>query len=54
VADRPAARIDVIDAIRGFAIFGILLADIQSWSGCKYLPFERLAQLPWYELDGLF
>jgi len=24
-------RIDVIDAIRGFAIFGILLANVQSW-----------------------
>ncbi|MGI9330608.1 MAG: DUF418 domain-containing protein [Gammaproteobacteria bacterium] len=47
-------RIEVIDAIRGFAIFGILIANIQSWSGYKYLPFEKLAQLPYFDLDGLF
>ena len=47
-------RIDVIDAIRGFAVLGILLANIQSWSGYKYLPFTEIKKLPYYELDALF
>ena len=25
----------ILDVIRGFAIFGIILANIQSWSGYK-------------------
>ncbi|MEH6548759.1 MAG: DUF418 domain-containing protein [Pseudomonadales bacterium] len=48
------ARIGVIDAIRGFAILGILFANIQSWSGYKYIPYEMIATLPYYSLDGLF
>ncbi len=47
-------RIGVIDAIRGFAILGILFANIQSWSGYKFLPYETIAILPYYSLDPLF
>ena len=54
MAAQKQGRIDVIDAIRGFAIFGILIANIQSWSGYKYLPFTELAKLPGYDLDSLF
>ena len=47
-------RIDVIDAVRGFAVLGIVLANIQSWSGYKFLPFDVLETLPGAGLDGLF
>jgi uncharacterized protein len=49
----PGGRIAVIDAIRGFAVLGILLANIQSWSGYKFLPFEYTQQLPYYQWDYL-
>jgi uncharacterized protein len=53
-ASKAADRIEIIDAIRGMAIFGILLANIRSWSGYRFIPFEQIRQLPLYELDALF
>lgn len=47
-------RIHVIDAIRGLAVLGILFANIQSWSGYKYITYDQIAQLPYADLDGLF
>ena len=47
-------RIAVIDAIRGFAVLGILLANVQSWSGYKFLPYEHIQQLPGYYWDHYF
>ena len=47
-------RIHVIDAIRGLAVLGILLANIQSWSGYKYIPLEQIDTLDYAHLDGLF
>ena len=44
-------RIEILDVIRGFAIFGIIIANIQSWSGYKFVPFEHLATLPYYNLN---
>jgi len=49
-----SSRIEVIDAIRGFAVMGILLANIQSWSGYKFLPYEYIEQLPYYPWDHFF
>jgi uncharacterized protein len=38
-------RIQLIDALRGFAIFGILIANIVDWSGWGNLPDERQVAL---------
>ena len=46
-------RIEILDVIRGFAIFGIIIANIQSWSGYKFIPFELLQTLPYYEYNTL-
>ena len=50
---KGSERIDVIDAVRGFAVLGIVLANIQSWSGYKWLPFAEVEALPLAHLDGL-
>ena len=44
-------RIEILDVIRGFAIFGIIIANIQSWSGYKFVSFEHLATLNHYDLN---
>ncbi len=46
-------RIEILDVIRGFAIFGILLANIHSWSGYKFIPFTLLETLPYYEYNTI-
>ena len=33
-------RIELLDIIRGFALVGILFANILSWSGIKFLDFD--------------
>lgn len=38
-------RIVLLDILRGFALFGILFANLLTWSGLKYLPLEDLQQL---------
>ena len=53
-ANANHARLHVIDSIRGLAVFGILLANVWSWSGYKFIPFETIATLPLYSLDSLF
>lgn len=50
----PGNRVHIIDAIRGLAILGILFANIQSWSGYKYVSYETIEALPLYHLDTLF
>ncbi|WP_018968881.1 DUF418 domain-containing protein [Rubritalea marina] len=47
-------RISIIDAIRGMAVFGILLANIQSWSGYKFVPFEVHDTQPLHAYDHYF
>lgn len=44
----------MIDAIRGLAVLGILFANIQSWSGYKFMPLEEINALPDAELETLF
>lgn len=46
-------RIEILDVIRGFAIFGIIIANIQSWSGYKFISFELLASLPYYDYNEM-
>lgn len=41
----PAERIDALDALRGLALFGILLANILYWSGWTFLQPEQKAAL---------
>ena len=43
--NKPAGRVEIIDAIRGLAIFGILLANIRSWSGYRFIAFEDIEAL---------
>jgi len=45
-------RIEILDVIRGFAIFGIIIANIQSWSGYKFIPFEQLHSLAYDEFNS--
>ena len=51
IPSKSGQRVEVIDALRGFAILGILLANILSWSGVKFLPFSEISQWPSFELD---
>ena len=44
-------RLEILDIVRGFAIFGIVIANIQSWSGYKFVPFELLETLPFYDYN---
>ena len=46
-------RIEILDVIRGFAIFGIIIANIQSWSGYKFISFDVLQTLPHYDLNSI-
>ena len=48
---KPKQRIEVIDALRGFAVLGILLANILSWSGIKFMPFSEIRLWPNFEVD---
>lgn len=47
-------RISIIDAIRGMAVLGILFANIQSWSGYKFVPFETIEGLSLSQYDHYF
>lgn len=45
-------RIESLDALRGFALLGILLINIQVFSGYGFLGSEGRAALPGSDLDG--
>ncbi len=42
----PSGRIESLDALRGFAIFGILLINIQVFSGYGFIGLDARAALP--------
>ncbi len=50
---KSSDRIEILDIIRGFAIMGILIANIQSWSGYKFIPFDMLRVLDFYEYNSI-
>lgn len=41
-----AERLDVLDVLRGVAVFGILLVNIDSFIGYGFLPVERMGSAP--------
>ncbi len=46
-------RIVFLDVLRGFALTGILFANILSWSGLKFLPIEAIIDLGNIENDRI-
>ncbi len=44
-------RIVFLDILRGFALFGILFANLLTWSGLKYLPIEDIRDLGNFDVD---
>ena len=49
----PQERAQWLDALRGFALLGILLTNIVAFSGHAFLPPAAQAQLPWSAADGV-
>jgi len=47
-------RIVFLDILRGFALVGILFANILSWSGLKFLPFSDFIALGNFESDTFY
>ncbi|TQV88582.1 DUF418 domain-containing protein [Aliikangiella coralliicola] len=47
-------RIETLDLIRGFALCGILLANLMSFSGFYALNLQQIEQLPLYDRTTLF
>lgn len=41
-----AQRLDVLDALRGIALFGVLLVNLRDFSLCNLLPAETAASWP--------
>jgi len=37
-------RVIFLDVLRGFALVGILFANILSWSGIKFIPYEDIIE----------
>ena len=49
-----STRIDSLDLIRGFALCGILFANLVSFTGFYSLSLEQIVQLPWFDRTTLF
>jgi uncharacterized protein len=48
---QPGERIELLDALRGLALLGILFANIRQISGWTYLSAEQRAALPTWSVD---
>jgi uncharacterized protein len=46
-------RMDVLDVVRGVAVFGILVVNIYAFSGYGFISEAQKAALPYSRLDGL-
>lgn len=44
-------RVVFLDILRGFALVGILFANILSWSGIKFIPYEDIMELGNLKVD---
>jgi len=49
----PNQRSEWLDALRGFALLGILLANVAGFSGYAFVDPASHAQLPWNGADGV-
>ena len=45
-------RVIFLDVLRGFALVGILFANILSWSGIKFIPYEDIIELGNAKVDA--
>ena len=48
---RAKDRVVFLDVLRGFALVGILFANILSWSGIKFIPYEDIMELGNADVD---
>ena len=53
VATSPAGRLEFIDSLRGFALFGVFWANLLIFSGISYLTDEQRASLFTPRLDSI-
>ncbi|SMP63511.1 DUF418 domain-containing protein [Anoxynatronum buryatiense] len=51
---RPSERMDILDILRGFAIFGILAVNIAGMAGPAFLPGYLPPALPWHDQIATF
>jgi uncharacterized protein len=48
-----ADRIELLDVLRGFALSGVLLANMTWFTGTRFMPPEVLAERPLALIDGI-
>src|SRR6185503_479110 len=46
-------RVELLDVLRGFAVFGILLANIRVFSGLEFMTDKQIAALPTANVDRI-
>jgi uncharacterized protein len=47
----PKQRIEILDVLRGFALFGIIFNNMLYFSGYAYMPFDKLKQIINFQLN---